>query len=283
MVFTDTIGNSLRSCDFYNKGVTVKYNGTTTNKFVDAFDESTCILTLTLKPGQSFGPGDFYITMHLGYTPSKEKEPPLIDAEIAKFDFNYTNVASVLINGDKIYTTKVMGMRAVLIWKDPLKEDSPPRGVGGGGGLLGMLSTETPTAPVIEEPVLNETIPDNSTVDVPSNETVEVPSNETIEVPTNETVEVPTNETNTTEPGLNETAPVTYHMEAGPNAFLVPDTWATTAFQLAIDYPLILDISYTNAEGTVMTYANGDPVENSFDIVAGMTIIINASEPFDMV
>jgi len=81
-----------------------------------------------------------------------------------------------------------------------------------------------------------------------------------------------------------EPVPEVFHMDVGLNEFTVPSDWAaTTAIQLTIDYPLILDISYTDAEGAVVTYTSGDPVENSFDIVAGMTITINASEPFDIV
>jgi len=63
----------------------------------------------------------------------------------------------------------------------------------------------------------------------------------------------------------------------------VPSDWAaTTAMQLTIDYPLILDVSYVDAESNTVTYVTGDPEENSFAIVAGMTITITASEPFDM-
>ena len=81
-----------------------------------------------------------------------------------------------------------------------------------------------------------------------------------------------------------EPVPEVFHMDVGLNEFTVPSDWAaTTAMQLTTDYPLILEISYTDAEGAVVTYASGDPVENSFDIVAGMTITINASEPFDIV
>jgi len=81
-----------------------------------------------------------------------------------------------------------------------------------------------------------------------------------------------------------EPVPEVFHMDVGLNEFTVPSDWAaTTAMQLTTDYPLILEISYTDAEGAVVTYAGGAPDTESFDIVAGMTITINASEPFDIV
>ena len=69
---------------------------------------------------------------------------------------------------------------------------------------------------------------------------------------------------------------------AGTNVFPVPDSWNTTAMQLTTDYPLILDISYTDISDNIVTYAVGDPAESSFDITMGMTITITASEAFDM-
>jgi signal peptidase len=67
-----------------------------------------------------------------------------------------------------------------------------------------------------------------------------------------------------------EPVPEVFHMEVGLNEFTVPSDWAaTTAMQLTIDYPLILEISYTDAEGAVVTYAGGAPDTESFDIVAG--------------
>jgi len=236
-------------------------------------------LTVTLKDDKDIGPAEsLYVTFHIKYIVSYISEA---DKALHFPDGThlYSNKASIWINGDMYFESSEADLTAVLKPADPPKELI----TGTGFDTSTMVAAGGETAPVIEEPVLNETIPDNSTIDIPTNETIDVPSNETIEVPTNETVEVPTNETNATEPGLNETAPVTYHMEAGYNSFLVPDGWATTALQLTVDYPLILEISYTDAEGAVVTYAGGAPDTESFDIVAGMTITINASEPFDIV
>jgi len=283
---TDMIDGSIKTCDFqphpkiensihlYEFYVIEDGSVDITKKFDWTFNG--CTLDVSLVDGNTLAPSEsIHVTFHVKYALTT-----LDDAETMMFPRNYTNKVYVTINGTLVLEGAEANITANLKVVDPEIEptgfdaSTMMMAVGGGGGG---------TAPVIEEPVLNETIPDNSTIDVPTNETIETPSNETIEVPTNDTVEVPTNETNATEPGSNETAPVTYHMEAGPNAFLVPDTWATNALKLTIDYPLILDVSYVNAEGTVVTYASGDPVENSFDIVAGIAITINASEPFDMV
>jgi signal peptidase I len=272
LTITDEIINHIKGAgDFATQG------GRPIQLFLDGVDVTDqfeltfngTLMTATLKTGQTIGPGNvLYLKMHLDYAITT-----LNDSELALYRFTYINQATAIIVSDtstKTYHANEVSLIGELkcVDCDPPEVGGLSMAMGGGGGGGG-------TVPIIEEPVLNETIPDNSTIDVPTNET--------IEIPTNETVEVPTNETNATEPGLNETLPVTYRMEAGPNVFLVPDTWTTTAFQLAIDYPLILDVSYVDAESSTVTYVAGDPVENSFDIVAGMTIIINASEPFDMV
>jgi len=271
LTITDEIINHIKGAgDFATQG------GRPIQLFLDGVDVTDqfeltfngTLMTATLKTGQTIGPGNvLYLKMHLDYAITT-----LNDSELALYRFTYINQATAIIVSDtstKTYHANEVSLIGELkcVDCDPPEVGGLSMAMGGGGGGGG-------TVPIIEEPVLNETIPDNSTIDVPTNET--------IEVPTNETVEVPTNETNATAPGLNETAPITYRMEAGPNVFLVPDTWTTTAFQLTIDYPLILDVSYVNAESVVVTYVSGDPVENSFDIVAGMTITINASEPFDM-
>jgi signal peptidase len=276
------IQNSIHLYEFY-----VIEDGSTdvTKWFTWNFDGEK--LTVTLKDGKDIGPAEsLYVTFHVKYNITYISE----DDKAIHFPSGmhlYSNKATILINGSLYFESSKADLTAVL------KPVGPPEEVITGTGYESTSMALT-TDGAVEEPVLNETIeaPANETIDVPDNSTIEVPSNETapednstIDVPQNEsdTQDNSTTESNTTESGLNETTPVTYHMEAGPNTFLVPDTWATNALQLTVDYPLILEISYTDAEGAVVTYAGGAPDTESFDIVAGMTITINASEPFDIV
>jgi signal peptidase len=266
---TDMIDGNIKICDFqphpkiansvhvYEFYVIEDGSVDITKKFSWTFDG--CVLNVELNNDITLAPSEsIYVTFHVKYALTT-----LDDAETLMFPRNYTNKVYVTINGTLVLGGTQANITANLKVVDPEIEptgfDASTMVMASGGG----------TAPIIEEPVVNEIIPDNPTIDPGANETL--PGDNS------------TNETNTTEPGLNETTPVTYHIEAGPNAFLVPDTWATTAFQLAIDYPLILDISYVDAESNTVTYVANDPIDNSFDIVAGMTITINASEPFDMV
>ena len=265
------IQNSIHVYEFY-----VIEDGSTdvTKWFTWSFDGTK--LTVTLQDGKDVGPAEsLYVTFHVKYNITYISE----DDKTRHFPDGthfYSNKASITVNGDLYFESPVAPLTAVLKPVDPPKEliigtgfDASTMAMALGGG------SSDGAAPIIDVPT------DNSTIDTPGDNSTSDESNAT-----NDTIDAGTNETDSGDNSTNDTsstAPVTYRMEAGPNAFLVPDTWATNALQLTIDYPLILDVSYVNAEGTVVTYASGDPVENSFDIVAGIAITINASEPFDMV
>lgn len=308
----DILGNILSSGDFRSKGgnsfqVALSSGEAITSKFTWDFDGTT--LSATLKPGQKIKADKWiWAVFHIEYA----IDSLTWDEATSLFPHLYTNQLTVVVNGQTHYSGANLTAHIKMVGKDFGKygyssvdlmnapEPSAPPAIESLAAVLNEMNSTTESNVTDNSTFetnqsdtgLNETVQENTTIEgnvteLGLNETI--PENVTIETNTTETGGNSTIETNTTEPGLNETTgPIAnetttvYPMVAGYNSFLVPDTWATSAFQLPIDYPLILDVSYVDAENNTITYAAGSPVEQSFDIIAGMTITINASGPFDI-